>query len=150
MKLWKSILIMVIFSFIIQYYAMSLLMGNDYNNITNSRGKIYVSIIMALLMGLSEVIMHDSMKTIVSWNYYISFSIMLGILIYIYKKQIGINDKEYLKEMIEHHSMALLTSKEILNKTQNYKVKKLASNIVNTQKEEITYMKTLLKEKVKN
>jgi hypothetical protein len=141
---------MVAFSFIIQYYAMSLLMGNDYNNITNSRGKIYVSIIMALLMGLSEVIMHDSMKTIVSWNYYISFSIMLGILIYIYKKQIGINDKEYLKEMIEHHSMALLTSKEILNKTHNYKVKKLASNIVNTQKEEIKYMKQLLKEKIKN
>ena len=150
MKLWKSILFMVIFSFIIQYYAMSLLMVNDYNNITNSRGKIYVSIIMALLMGILEVIMHDFMMSKVSWNYYISFSIVLGILIYIYKKQIGINDKEYLKEMIEHHSMALLTSKEVLNKTNNYKVKKLASNIVNTQKDEIKYMKQLLKEKVKN
>ena len=46
--------------------------------------------------------------------------------------------------------MALLTSKEVLNKTHNYKVKKLASNIVNTQKDEIKYMKQLLKEKVKN
>ena len=150
MKLWKNILWMVAFSFIIQYYAMSLLMANSYTNITNSIGKLYVATIMALLMGITELIMYDFMMTTVSWNYYISFLIMLGILIYIYKKQIGISDKEYLKEMIEHHSMALLTSKEILNKTHNYKVKKLASNIVNTQKDEIKYMKQLLKEKVKN
>ena len=58
---------------------------------------------MTLLMGILEVIMHDFMMSKVSWNYYISFSIVLGILIYIYKKQIGINDKEYLKEIIEHH-----------------------------------------------
>lgn len=150
MKLWKNILWMVAFSFIIQYYAMSLLMANSYTNITNSIGKLYVATIMALLMGITELIMYDFMMTTVSWNYYISFLIMLGILIYIYKKQIGISDKEYLKEMIEHHSMALLTSKEILNKTHNYKVKKLASKIVNTQKDEIKYMKQLLKEKVKN
>ena len=46
--------------------------------------------------------------------------------------------------MIEHHSMALLTSDEILQKTQSERVRKLATNIVTTQEAEIKYMKQLL------
>jgi uncharacterized protein (DUF305 family) len=46
--------------------------------------------------------------------------------------------------MIEHHSMALTTSGEILKKTSDPKVKILASKIINTQEDEIQYMKTLL------
>jgi uncharacterized protein (DUF305 family) len=55
-----------------------------------------------------------------------------------------INDKEYLDEMIEHHSMALLTSGQILQKTQSERVRKLAENIVSTQEAEIKYMKQLV------
>ena len=146
MKLWKNILIMFIFSFILQYYLMSLIMTNSYTNITNSLGKIYISIIMALFMALTEVVMYDYMTLKFSWIYYILLSFILIILIFMYKKQIGINDKEYIKEMIEHHSMAIQTSEEIINKTHNYKVKRLAYKIKNTQEEEIKYMKTLLKE----
>jgi uncharacterized protein (DUF305 family) len=47
--------------------------------------------------------------------------------------------------MIEHHSMALLTSEEILQKTQSVRVKKLAENIISTQEKEINYMKQLIK-----
>ena len=47
--------------------------------------------------------------------------------------------------MIEHHSMALLTSEEILKKTDNYDVAKLAKNIIQTQKDEIRVMETLAK-----
>ena len=46
--------------------------------------------------------------------------------------------------MIEHHSMALLTSEEIQQKTNNERVKKLAENIVTTQEAEIKYMKQLI------
>ena len=47
--------------------------------------------------------------------------------------------------MIEHHSMALLTSEEILQKTKSERVKKLAENIISTQEKEIQYMQQLLK-----
>ena len=146
MKLWKNILIMFIFSFILQYYLMSLIMTNSYTNITNSVGKIYISLIMALFMGLAEVIMYDSMMLKFYWKYYLLFTLLLFTFIFMYKNQIGISDKEYIKEMIEHHSMALLTSEEIIDKTHNYKVKRLAYKIKNTQEEEIKYMKSLLKE----
>jgi len=147
MKLIYNVLLMIIFSFILQYYLMSYLMVNNINNITNSLGKIYISTIMALSMGIIEVGMDDFMMNRLTWIYYIVLFILLFISIIAYKKQIGITDIEYIKEMIEHHSMALLTSEEILNKTSNYHIKKLASNIKTTQSEEIQYMK-LLKEKM--
>jgi uncharacterized protein (DUF305 family) len=46
--------------------------------------------------------------------------------------------------MIEHHSMALLTSEEILQKTQSERIKKLAENIISTQEKEIEYMRQLI------
>ena len=46
--------------------------------------------------------------------------------------------------MIEHHSMALLTSEEILKKTDNYNVAKLAKNIIQTQQDEIRVMRELI------
>jgi uncharacterized protein (DUF305 family) len=70
---------------------------------------------------------------------------MLSIFIYLYRNQIYIGDKDYLEDMIEHHSMALLTSDEILQKTNSERVKKLAENIITTQEKEIEYMKELIK-----
>ena len=49
--------------------------------------------------------------------------------------------------MIEHHSMALLTSQEILKKTDDYDVSKLAKNIIQTQEDEIKIMRRLLEKK---
>jgi uncharacterized protein (DUF305 family) len=45
--------------------------------------------------------------------------------------------------MIEHHSMAILTSSEIVKKTKNPKVKKIAKQILAKQKEEIKEMRSL-------
>ena len=49
--------------------------------------------------------------------------------------------------MVEHHSMALLTSQEILKKTDNYDIAKLAKNIIQTQSDELVVMKRLLNKK---
>jgi uncharacterized protein (DUF305 family) len=46
--------------------------------------------------------------------------------------------------MIEHHSMALFTSEEILKKTNDYNIAKLAKNIIQTQTDEIREMRELL------
>jgi uncharacterized protein (DUF305 family) len=69
---------------------------------------------------------------------------MLVVFIYLYRNQEYIEDEDYLNEMIEHHSMALLTSEEILQKTSSERVKKLAENIISTQEKEIDYMKALI------
>jgi hypothetical protein len=77
--------------------------------------------------------------------YYAIFGGLLMLFIYLYRIQYAIKDRQYLEEMIEHHSMALLTSQEILKKTNSYNVSKLAKNIIQTQTDEILEMRNLLK-----
>ncbi len=145
MTLLQSVIFMMLLSFFIQYYVMSIIMTNDMTNIRNSLGKAYISGIMAILMGIVEVAMNDYYMNMISAKYYIVLFILLGLLYYMYKTQQYIYDRDYLNEMIEHHSMALTTSGEILKKTSDPKVKILASKIINTQEDEIQYMKSLLK-----
>jgi tyrosine-protein phosphatase YwqE len=99
---------------------------------------------MALLMGLLEVAMYDFHMGSISILYYLALCFALIIFVYLYRNQVYIYDKDYLNEMIEHHSMALLTSEEILQKTGNERVKRLAENIISTQQAEIVYMDKLL------
>jgi len=145
MDLFYSIWTMMAASFFIQYIVMSLIMTNSASNITFSVGKFYISVIMALLMGFVEVSMFDFHMKTLHITYYLSLFIGFAIFLYLYKSQSYIDDNEYLKEMIEHHSMALLTSDEVLQKTKSERVKKLADNIVATQTAEIDYMRRLLK-----
>lgn len=145
MKFSHSLLIMMLFSFIIQYYLMSYLMSNDSMNIENSRGKIYVSTLMALFMGLLEVFMYDHQYHVISYKYYILFLSLIAFFWYLYKNQIGVDERNYLNEMVEHHSMAILTSEKILEKSSNYKVRRLANQIVSLQNQEINEMKGLVK-----
>lgn len=99
---------------------------------------------MALLMGLLEVVMFDLHMRTISFQYYLALIFILTVFIYLYRNQLYIEDKDYLSEMIEHHSMAILTSEEILQKTHSERVKKLAENIITTQEKEIDYMKQML------
>jgi Ca2+/Na+ antiporter len=120
-------------------------MTDSYKNITFSIGKFYMAVIMAVLMGLTEVLMFDTHMKTVSGIYYLSLFFVLVVFVYLYRNQVYIEDKDYLNEMIEHHSMALLTSEEILQKTHSERVKKLAENIIVTQEKEIEYMRKLIK-----
>ena len=145
MRITHTMSIMFIASFIIQYFAMPPIMISNYKYFTNSVGKMYLSVIMGLSMVLVEVGMHDHQYSVVSTYTYLWVIILLATTIYLYRKQIAVNDKQYLEGMIEHHSMALHTSEEILNKTDDYNITKLAKNIIQTQTDEIKGMRELLK-----
>ena len=140
-----SMLTMFIGSFIVQYFLMPPIMVNKMVYITNNIGKAYLATIMALYMVLIEVMMHDHQYHTLSLNWYAILFALLAILTYLYRKQIAINDKQYLEGMIEHHSMGIFQSEEILKKTDNYDVAKLAKNIIQTQNDEIRFMNDLIK-----
>ena len=144
MRILHTLTIMFIGSFIIQYFFMSTIMASSMANITNSLGKVYLSIIMGLYMMVIEIMMHDHQYDVFSMKYYMIIGCLLGLFIYLYITQKYITDKEYVKEMVEHHSMALLTSNKILEKTDNYNVSKLAKNIIQKQEDEIRDMKSIL------
>ena len=145
MKIIHSMLFMFIGSFIVQYFIMPPIMVNKISYITNNIGKAYLATIMGLFMVLIEVMMHDHQYNILSINWYTILLALLALFTYLYRKQIAINDKQYLEGMIEHHSMAVFQSEEILKKTDNYDVAKLAKNIIQTQNDELRFMTDLLK-----
>jgi Ca2+/Na+ antiporter len=136
---------MFIGSFIVQYFIMPPIMVNKISYITNNIGKAYLATIMGLFMVLIEVMMHDHQYNILSINWYTILLALLALFTYLYRKQIAINDKQYLEGMIEHHSMAVFQSEEILKKTDNYDLAKLAKNIIQTQNDELRFMTDLLK-----
>ena len=74
-----------------------------------------------------------------------SVGIILSFLVSILlRQQLFVDDKQWLRRMISHHSTALTTSHKIYNKTSNTEVKNLAKDIIETQENEIILMKCLL------
>ena len=144
MRITHTMIAMFVGSFIIQYFLMPPIMVNTLSDITNNIGKAYMATIMALFMILLEVMMHDHQYSVFSLHFYVSIIAALALFIYLYRKQVAIKDKQYLEGMIEHHSMALLTSEEILKKTDNYDIAKLAKNIIQTQTDELRTMRELV------
>lgn len=144
MKITHTMAIMFIGSFIIQYFFMPPIMVNNRSDITNNIGKAYMATIMGLFMVILEVIMHDHQYSVLSLPTYIILIVCLALFIYLYRTQVAINDKQYLEGMIEHHSMGIFTSEEILKKTDNYNVARIAKNIIQTQNDEIREMRDLI------
>ena len=144
MKILHTMIIMFLGSFLIQYFVMPPIMVDSFGNITNHLSKVYLSVLMGIYMVIIEVAMHDMQYNIVSFNKYLILFVFKVLFIYLYRKQVYVNDKDYLKGMIEHHSMAIFTSEEIVKKTDNYNVAKIAKNIIQKQKDEIREMKELI------
>jgi hypothetical protein len=57
-------------------------------------------------------------------------------------RQFGISDVQYMKGMIPHHSIAIMTSKHA--HITDPRVRKLADDIIKTQEKEIAEMKHLI------
>ena len=146
MNFLYSVAIVFITAFLIQYFIISFIMSDSIKNMKNSTGKIYISLISALLISIVKVGIYDVSNFIISTKYYGLLVSLLIISIFLYKKQFFVNDKNYLEAMIENDSMSLLTSNSIINKTKNDNIKKLAENIVKTKTKEIEAMNAIIKE----
>ena len=144
MKITHTMVVMFVGSFLIQYFLMPPIMVSNNLYITNNLGKVYMAVIMAIFILFLEVMMHDHQYHILSLNLYVILASGIALFVYLYRNQIAINNDQYLQGMIEHHSMGIFTSEEILKKTNDYNVAKLAKNIIQTQKDEILEMRKLL------
>ena len=139
-NLYTFLFIMFMITFIIQYFIMSLVMSNSITNITSSLGKFYLSVLIGLFTILIELFIAKNSNIFL----YLFINILIFITIYFYRNQIYIGEKDYISDMIEHHSMTILINQEILKKTKNTKVADLANRIVQTQTKEIQEMQQLL------
>ena len=113
---------------------------------------LYISVTLfysGLLMASNMIWAHEIVHylsmghfNVIVFTVGIMLSVSISILLL--REQLMIDDKQWLKRMIPHHSTALTTSHNIYNKTTNPKIKILAKEIIDTQEREIQLMKSML------
>lgn len=110
--------------------------ANSLNDIRISVNDIYMVLLMTGWMFLFMGIVYKELKVL-----FIGF-ILVIVNIWCIRTQFMINEKQYLLGMVPHHSMAVLMSEKLLEKTNNISV--FLKNLITTQNNEIKYMKSLL------
>jgi uncharacterized protein (DUF305 family) len=70
--------------------------------------------------------------------------IVFAFALWLVRSQATVDDVEYMKAMIPHHSIAILTSKR--SQVSDPRVRKLADEIIEAQEREIAEMKYLVKD----
>ena len=143
--LYKSKIIMFMVMIIIG------ILFNPMNILAHRFTDLYLSLTLfygGLLMASNMVWAHEIVHYLSMGHFnmlFFSIGIVLSISIAILlRQQLLVDDKQWLKRMIPHHSTALTTTHKIYNRTDNPKIKKLAKEIIDTQEKEIQLMKSML------
>jgi len=105
----------------------------------------YGGMLMASNMVWSHEIVHYlSMGHFNKNIFFIGIILSLLITFLLLRNQFLVDDTQWLKRMISHHSTALTTSHNIVKITKNKKLKKLAKDIIDTQEKEIALMISMI------
>ena len=143
--MYKKLMLTLIISFFIMYLVMFLNI-TEFSHYYTSITRIYMAILMVAPMAVVMILMMGKMYPNKKMNAGI---IMASIAVFILtlaalRTQTPINDVQYMKAMIPHHSSAILTSKKA--NIQDPDVKKLSEEIIKAQEEEIAEMKAKINE----
>jgi len=110
-----------------------------------SQTLFYGGLLMASnMMWAHEIVHYLSMGHFNIFVFSIGIMLSISVSILLLRQQLLVDDKQWLKRMIPHHSTALTTTHNIYNKTNNPKIKELAKEIIDTQEKEIQLMKSML------
>jgi hypothetical protein len=116
---------------------------------------LYVSLTLfygGLLMASNMMWSHEIVHYL-SMGHFNKSVFIVGILfslfsVYLLRSQLFVDDKNWLLRMIPHHSTALTTTTNLINKNtyikENPQLYRLAKDIVYNQEREILFMKNLL------
>lgn len=71
---------------------------------------------------------------------------LTALFVWVARSQFGVDERQWMRRMIPHHSTALTTSRRLLLRTDvRAEVRQLAEDIVETQEREIALMQRLLR-----
>jgi len=130
MKFYKKILFTFSINFIIQYFVFSAMLLNSLSDFTHNISKFYIASIVGLVMVMLDIIFHKIDYDTLNIPLFLSVLSLLVLFLYLYRIQYAVNDNEYLKQLKENDSAALLISKAMETKTNTYEVAKITKNII--------------------
>lgn len=98
--------------------------------------------VMAVIMLAFMLHMHTNRR--VNIGIFVGSAIIFFLTLWLVRSQETVDDVSYMKSMIPHHSVAILTSKRA--HIEDPRVRKLADRIIESQNSEILEMKALIKD----
>lgn len=140
---YRQFALTLLASFVLMYAIMFLNVkeiGHVYINIT----RLYMTLMMTSAMALLMLtLMSDMYQNKRKNTWLIASSITVFVFAFIgVHKQVGVSDIQYMKGMIPHHSIAIMTSKNA--HITDPRVRQLANDIIDAQEREITEMRALI------
>jgi len=110
-----------------------------------SQTLFYGGLLMASnMIWAHEIVHYLSMGHFNIFIFFVGIILSFIVSILLLRQQLLVDDEQWLRRMIPHHSTALTTSHKIYNKTNNPKIKVLAKEIIDLQEREIQLMKSML------
>ena len=140
---YKKFALMLALSFLIMYAVMFLNVAET-DHIYLSLSRTYMALIMVSPMAILMLLMmpmmyqHKKLNRLIMVSPLLVFVLALTFL----RKQIPVNDQQYMKAMIPHHSSAIMVSKNA--DLKDPELKKLSEDIIKAQEKEIRQMKHIL------
>ncbi|OQA36321.1 MAG: hypothetical protein BWY54_00132 [Candidatus Dependentiae bacterium ADurb.Bin331] len=140
---YMRLFLMTIWSFVSMIILMYVMIDN-YSNIFLNLNQYYMAGIMTIPMIIFELLLMSGMYPNKRLNnlLFLFFTTTFFILFFCIRKQVAVDDTQFLKSMIPHHAAAILMCKEA--HLQRPDVKQLCANIGKTQQQEIDFMKEQL------
>ncbi|GAB2500528.1 DUF305 domain-containing protein [Alkalibacterium psychrotolerans] len=145
MKKYIRFGLMILTSTVIMYFLMYL---NIYeiSHFEFSQTRIFMAIMMGAVMAVVMLLFMWNMYTNKKVNAAIlgSAAIVFALMLFLVRSQSTVDDTSWMRAMIPHHSIAILTSERA--NLENPRVQELADEIIEAQEREIQEMNELIEE----
>jgi uncharacterized protein (DUF305 family) len=141
-SLWVKLGFMTLASFVAMYFLMYS-MVNSYEDIYLSINQIYMAGSMAAAMiAIELLVMGEMYRNRLVRNVLIGVGILMTLVFVLFTRyQTAIDDKDFLRSMIPHHSGAILMCSN--PRLSDPEILKLCEEIIASQKAEIDQMKAI-------
>jgi len=140
---YRTFAAMIVTSMVVMYGFMYL---NTYAfaHVRFSETRLYMTLIMGAAMAVIMLSFMRGMYTHKRLNLaiYVGSVIVFVLALFLVRSQILVGDSSYMRAMIPHHSIAILTSENA--RIEDVRVRELADGIIETQRKEIGEMDWLL------
>lgn len=145
MKKYIRFGLMILTSTVIMYFLMYL---NIYeiSHFEFSQTRIFMAIMMGAVMAVVMLLFMWNMYTNKKVNAAIlgSAAIVFALMLFLVRSQSTVDDTSWMRAMIPHHSIAILTSERA--NLEDPRVQELADEIIEAQEREIQEMNDLIEE----
>lgn len=140
----------MILTSMVAMFGLTYVNSYDFSHVQWSETRFYMTFVMGAAMAVIMLSFMQGMYRITKYNvaiYLVSVVVFVAAL-FLVRSQTTVQDESWMRAMIPHHSIAILTSERA--EIEDVRVRELADQIIEAQREEIKEMEWLLDDIAEN